>query len=293
MNFVKRIFFLITISITIASKAFALNDAYLSYIDKYKDWAIDHMNRYGVPASITLAQGLLESDAGRSILAVEGNNHFGIKCHSDWVGQTKYHDDDRRNECFRKYKSAENSFEDHSVFLASHQRYSSLFDLKVTDYKGWAYGLKKAGYATNPQYAEKLIGLIETYGLDRYDRKGGRSAKAGMLAHKPYISNGLLYVRLNEGETIKDIAREFETGKMLLRKFNEIDRKFTPEAGSVIYLEKKKNKADKKYDTHIVRPEDSLWSISQLYGIKMKSIIRRNNLSAENPLTVWMELRLR
>lgn len=298
MNFAKRIFFLIIIHIIIASPVLAVNNAYISYIDKYKDWAINQMHMYGVPASITLAQGLLESDAGRSILAVEGNNHFGIKCHSDWDGKTIYYDDDRRNECFRKYKSAESSFEDHSIFLASHQRYSSLFDLKLTDYKGWAYGLKKAGYATNPQYADKLIGIIETYGLDKFDRKGARFEKvdiikAGMMTHQPYLSNGLLYVRLNEGETLKDIAREFEISKMSLRRYNDIDRKFTPESGSVIYLEKKKNKADKIYETHVVRPEDSLWSISQLYGVRMKSIIRRNNLSADNPLVVGMELKIR
>ena len=298
MNFSKRIIVFAIIPIIFANLAVAANNAYISYIDKYKDWAINQMNRYGVPASITLAQGLLESDAGRSILAVEGNNHFGIKCHSDWDGKTIYYDDDRRNECFRKYKSAESSFEDHSIFLASHQRYSSLFDLKLTDYKGWAYGLKKAGYATNPQYADKLIGIIETYGLDKFDRKGARFEKvdiikAGMMTHQPYLSNGLLYVRLNEGETLKDIAREFEISKMSLRRYNDIDRKFTPESGSVIYLEKKKNKADKIYETHVVRPEDSLWSISQLYGVRMKSIIRRNNLSADNPLVVGMELKIR
>lgn len=293
MNFSKRIIVFAIIPIIFANLAVAANNAYISYIDKYKDWAINQMNRYGVPASLTLAQGLLESDAGRSTLAVEGNNHFGIKCHSDWDGKTLYHDDDRRNECFRKYKSAESSFEDHSVFLASHQRYSSLFDLKLTDYKGWAHGLKEAGYATNPQYADRLIDIIEAYGLDKYDKKGGRLEKPDMITHQPYLSNGLLYVRLDEGETLKDIAREFETSRMSLRRFNEIDRKYSPESGSVIYLEKKKSKADKMYETHVVRADDSLWSISQLYGVRMKSIIRRNNLSSDNPLVVGMELEIR
>jgi hypothetical protein len=293
MNFSKRIIFFTIIPLFLVSPVLAVNNAYISYIDKYKDWAINQMNRYGVPASITLAQGLLESDAGRSTLAVEGNNHFGIKCHTDWNGRTIYHDDDRRNECFRKYNSAESSFEDHSVFLATHQRYSSLFDLKQTDYKGWAHGLKKAGYATNPQYADKLISIIEMYGLDKYDRKGGRFEKADMIPHQPYLSNGLLYVRLNEGESLKDVAREFETSKMSLRRYNEIDRKFSPESGSVIYLEKKKRKADEMYEIHVVGPDDSLWSISQLYGVKMKSIIRRNNLSSDNPLVVGMQLKIR
>lgn len=269
------------------------NSAFQSYIDRYGKVAVNQMNKYHIPASITLAQGLLESDAGRSMLAVEGNNHFGIKCHSDWKGGKVYFDDDRRGECFRKYASAQASFEDHSIFLTTGSRYSFLFSLKQTDYVGWAKGLKKAGYATNPKYAEKLIEIIETYGLDRFDRPDRGGANDAAQAHQPYLSNGILYVRLAENETLKDIAKEFSTTGIRLRRINEIDRRYTPEVGSVIYLERKKGKAAVEYSVHIVGEDDTLWSISQLYGIRMDSLIRRNRLSAENPLRVGMELRLR
>ena len=144
------------------------NSAYQQYIDQYKDLAIEQMKRYGIPASITLAQGVFESGAGRSALAKNGNNHFGIKCHG-WQGRKQYADDDARNECFRAYETVYDSFEDHSRFLANSKRYSPLFRLKTTDYHGWARGLKECGYATNPRYADKLIDLIELYKLNKYD----------------------------------------------------------------------------------------------------------------------------
>lgn len=270
------------------------NSAYESYIDRYSSTAVEQMKKYHVPASITLAQGILESDAGRSMLAVEGNNHFGIKCHSDWEGRRMYYDDDRRGECFRKYGSAQASFEDHSVFLASGSRYAFLFDLKVTDYKGWANGLKSAGYATNPNYAKKLIDLIELYGLDRFDRGAGNTGKSSSdIMRQTYLSNGLLYVRLGYDETLKDVAREFHTTRGKLRRYNETGRKYVPEEGSVIYLEKKKCKAAKEYSIHVVGPDDSLWSISQLYGVRMKCLIRRNRLGQDNPLSVGMEINVR
>ncbi|MBQ5573210.1 MAG: glucosaminidase domain-containing protein, partial [Bacteroidaceae bacterium] len=243
----------------------AQGNAHQKYIDKYKDLAISQMKKYGIPASITLAQGLLESDAGRSMLAVEGNNHFGIKCHSDWTGKKMYHDDDRRDDCFRVYRNVEGSFEDHSLFLTTHSRYAFLFDLKPTDYVGWARGLKKAGYATNPAYAEKLIEIIERYNLDMYD-KGGKFKKENAavgFAHQPYISNSLLYIRMGEGESLKEIAKEFDMTRMRLRRYNEINREYVPEPGSVIYLERKKGKADKQYQLHTVQSGESLWTISQ------------------------------
>lgn len=147
------------------------------YISRYSQIAVDEMFRSGVPASITLAQGMLESANGLSVLAVKGNNHFGIKCH-DWTGSRMFHDDDRKGECFRKYKSPEASFRDHSDFLRYRDRYKFLFDLETTDYKGWAYGLKKAGYATDPAYPKKLINLIETYGLTRFDETDARKINA-------------------------------------------------------------------------------------------------------------------
>ena len=145
------------------------NQSYQTYINQYKDLAIEQMLRYRIPASITLAQGLFESRAGQSDLARQGNNHFGIKCHN-WTGPTQYHDDDAHGECFRVYQDAKESYEDHSRFLAKQPRYSRLFSLNTTDYKGWAHGLKSCGYATNPQYANKLIQIIELYRLQDYDK---------------------------------------------------------------------------------------------------------------------------
>ena len=146
------------------------NKITLDYIDKYKDIAMTEMVKYKIPASITLAQGILESGNGQSKLAKQGNNHFGIKCHSDWKGKTMRMDDDAPNECFRVYDNAEESYRDHSKFLKNGQRYAFLFDLEITDYKGWARGLKKAGYATLPTYANVLINYIETYDLQQYDQ---------------------------------------------------------------------------------------------------------------------------
>ena len=214
-------------------------DAYSAYIAKYSDMAVDQMKSYGIPASITLAQGLLESDAGRSSLATKCNNHFGIKCHSDWTGRKMYHDDDARQECFRCYRDAAESYRDHSLFLVKGSRYQSLFKLGPTDYKGWAKGLKAAGYATSPTYADKLIELIERYGLDRYDSKNSVRLKPGQLPHQPLLVNGQRCVRLREGETLKDIAREYGMQLVMLRRFNDVDRKFAPPAGSLVFLERK------------------------------------------------------
>ena len=268
-------------------------DAYASYIARYSDIAVEQMKKYGIPASITLAQGLLESDAGRSSLTTKCNNHFGIKCHSDWKGRTMYHDDDEKQECFRCYRNAEDSFRDHSVFLVNGARYQSLFKLSVTDYKGWAKGLKAAGYATSPTYATKLIEIIERYGLDRYDKKGGVRLKSGQLPHQPLLVNGQRCVRLREGETLKDIAREYNMTLNLLRRFNEVDRKFNPPAGTQIFLERKKSRADKEHRTYVVKKGDSLWSISQQFGVSVSSLAKRNKIGDSNPLVTGMTLILR
>lgn len=152
------ILFLCTLTSVVLNAQMRWNSKYQAYIDKYKDLAISEMLKYNIPASITLAQGLLESGAGMSELTRKGNNHFGIKCH-DWLGATTYHDDDEKQECFRAYRDAYESYEDHSKFLARQPRYKKLFSLKRTDYKGWAHGLKKCGYATNPNYAKNLLEL--------------------------------------------------------------------------------------------------------------------------------------
>lgn len=278
---------------TVVTSSQTSKDAYSDYISRYAGMAVEQMKQYGIPASITLAQGLLESDAGRSSLATKCNNHFGIKCHSDWTGRRIYHDDDARQECFRCYSNADESFRDHSLFLVNGSRYKSLFKLGPTDYKGWARGLKAAGYATSPTYADKLIELIERYGLDSYDSGSGVRLKPGQLPHQPLLVNGQRCVRLREGETLKDIAREYGMQLSLLRRFNEVDRKFVPPSGTNVYLERKKSRADREHRTYVVRKGDSLWSISQQFGVRMKPLANRNKLSDENPLTVGMTLLLR
>lgn len=166
MKRVSGVLILLVISVLASAQ---VNKTYQDYIQKFSKVAVKEMQIYRIPASITLAQGLLESGAGKSRLAVEANNHFGIKCHKDWTGGKIYHDDDQKGECFRVYENAEQSFEDHSQFLKRGVRYASLFELPCTDYKSWALGLKKAGYATNPIYAERLIKIIEEYKLYQYD----------------------------------------------------------------------------------------------------------------------------
>jgi hypothetical protein len=140
------------------------------YINDYKDLAVEEMKLYNIPASITLSQGILESSNGESMLATKANNHFGIKCHSSWQGDRVFHDDDEKGECFRKYNNVEDSYRDHSLFLANSSRYSFLFDIPIQNYKSWAKGLKKAGYATNPKYSKLLINIIKRYNLDQYDK---------------------------------------------------------------------------------------------------------------------------
>jgi hypothetical protein len=210
------------------------NKQYEEYIKKYRDIAVDEMKRYHIPASITLAQGLLESGAGQGTLARKSNNHFGIKCGGDWRGKTVKHDDDARNECFRVYKNAKDSYRDHSKFLAGKQRYAALFRLKITDYKGWAHGLKKAGYATNPRYAYQLIDIIERYDLYKYDKKGGlKWMKENPFPHEPFIANGLLYIKVQEGATWKSISKEFDISKRKLRKYNDLYKGYELQEGSI------------------------------------------------------------
>lgn len=278
---------------SVSSTAEVKSDAYSAYITKYSGMAVAQMEKYGIPASITLAQGILESNAGQSTLAQSCNNHFGIKCHSDWDGKKTYHDDDRSQECFRCYDSVEESFRDHSLFLVNGTRYRSLFALKKDDYKGWAKGLKQAGYATSPTYADKLIELIERYGLDVYDSQNALRVRDGQTPHRIMTVNGLDCVVLREGESIKDVAREFRKSILLLRQYNEIDHKHNVPAGTYVFLARKKTRADNAYRTYEVKEDDSIWSISQQFGVRIKPLIRRNRLSEEKPMRVGMKLLLR
>jgi flagellum-specific peptidoglycan hydrolase FlgJ len=193
----------------------------ISYIAKFKDIAILEMNKYGVPASITLAQALLESGVGNSDLARYANNHFGIKCNSEWTGKTYYKDDDQKDDCFRVYENAEESFKDHSIFL-KRKRYATLFDLPITDYKGWANGLKAAGYATNPKYPDLLINIIEKYNLQQYD--DGSYVKANNLVNTEPVQpilNGNKYI-VKQGDTLYNIAKRLMISVDELKELNEI-----------------------------------------------------------------------
>jgi len=275
----------------VATRVATVNGAQGAYIDKYKDLAISEMKRSGVPASITLAQGMLESDYGRSRLAVEANNHFGIKCHNDWKGATITHNDDKRNECFRKYRNVEESFYDHSDFLTSTPRYKDLFKLKPEDYKGWARGLRQAGYATNPNYANLLINKIEEYELWRYDRgyKGTETTTSSSTpnanelvvtnrASRVKENNRIRYIVVNERDTRESIEKDFKLLKWELLKYNELDGNFKPQPGQILYLQPKRNKADVGKNVHTASNGESMYSISQQYGIKLKKLYEMNKM---------------
>ena len=285
----------LTIFVCLALQAQTRNKQYEDYIKKYRELAVDEMKKYHIPASITLAQGLLESGAGQSTLARKSNNHFGIKCGSDWNGKTVRHDDDARGECFRAYKHPKQSYEDHSKFLAGRPRYSSLFKLKITDYKGWARGLKKAGYATNPRYADQLIDIIELYDLDKYDKKGGlKWMKENPNPHQPYIANDLVYIVVRSGDSWKSISKEFDISQSKLRKYNDLYKGYILQVGDILYLEKKNKKAGKEHIVHVLRAGESMYSISQKYGIRLKNLYKLNKMDAEDPAPeVGTILRLR
>ena len=301
----KKIFLSIALLTALQSQAqISWNQTYQQYIDQYKDIAIEQMQRYHIPASITLAQGLFESGAGKSELARNGNNHFGIKCNNGWTGRRVYHDDDARGECFRSYDNAYESYEDHSKFLVNGQRYRSLFQLKTTDYKGWARGLKAAGYATNPQYAQKLIDIIQLYKLYRYDTakdydkfmaEHTKSAVDGASLHVIKIFNKNYYLIARRGDTFKKIADEIGISDRKLAKYNERDRRDALEEGEIIWLKKKQTKAPKEYKNrpHTVRQGESMYSIAQQYGIRLKNLYKMNKLDPDYQIRVGEQLRLR
>lgn len=286
-----------------------LNRVYVKYINEFKDIAVQQMKQYGIPASITLAQGLLESGAGTSRLAVNSNNHFGIKCGSNWKGKTFTHFDDGRWECFRSYENPDESYKDHSVFLLR-DRYKPLFKLSKTDYKGWAKGLKDCGYATSPTYAKRLITIIETYHLYEYDKTSTKEKKPKtesqsqrnyQVAREEIINsststvfeerkaivypNGLHYITAQPGDTWKTLSLRYDISEKKLRAFNEYTKEMPLYAGDVVYLEKKKTKASKDQIGddywHHIKGGESMHSISQQYGIQMKSLYKMNFRKAD------------
>ncbi len=280
------------------------SQSYQQYIDQYKDIAIEQMLRWKVPASITLAQGLLESGAGKSRLARNANNHFGIKCNG-WDGRKTYEDDDARNECFRAYSTPYESYEDHSRFLVNGRRYASLFQLKPTDYRGWAKGLKAAGYATSSSYAKNLIEIIQLYKLYQYDTSTSYDrfitkhtkdmGSDGLPLHPIKKYNKNYYLIARRGDTFRSIGEETGISYRKIAKYNERDRRDVLEEGEIVWLKKKQKKAPKDYKgrLHYVRQGESMYSIAQKYGIRLKNLYKMNKLPADYDIQVGMGLRLR
>jgi LysM repeat protein len=290
----------------ISFSAFAgdyVNTARDLYIEKHKDEAVREMIKSGVPASITLAQACLESNDGRSTLAMEANNHFGIKC-ADWKGPSVKQDDDKRNECFRKYNSTLESYDDHSNFLRTRQRYAFLFDLDKTDYKGWAKGLKKAGYATDPAYAERLIKIIEDNQLYMLDEgktlpvyasndempeelkvKSNKQKKVFVSSTSPVnafnernilSNNGVDYILAKKGDSFQSLSKELGMGYWQLPKYNEMDKYAELKEGQVIYIKPKKKESPVNFV--IAKEGDDIHSIAHQNGVKKKFILKYNKL---------------
>jgi len=282
------------------------------YIDQYKSIAIKEMELFHIPASITLAQGILESANGNSALARYANNHFGIKCHKGWNGKTHHMDDDAKDECFRKYNDPFESFKDHSIFLSTRDRYAFLFALEITDYKGWSRGLKKAGYATNPKYPQLLIKIIEDYQLYRFDdpnyqaiainkktkRKNAQSTSEdfksitiGANNRAIFSNNDVKFIYARKGDNFYNIAKDFNIYTWQVFRYNDLKKKDHVYEGQMIYLEKKKNKATQNY--HIVEPGETLHDISQHYGIRLKKLCKYNSLDKNAKLFPDQKLKLR
>lgn len=316
-----RSFFALLASFVFFHSAFAQTTDGMTaeeYIHAYRIYAINEMNLYRIPASITLAQGLLETGNGNSELARMANNHFGIKCKSEWTGPTYLKDDDEKNECFRKYGSVYESYSDHSVFLATRDRYRFLFDLELTDYKRWAKGLKSAGYATNPEYANLLIKIIEENGLHELDKlymqgeilviNGTETTSDTSLVVKPdlidsvasfssqtafrmiYKNNGVKFIFAQADDSYYKIAQDFNIYTYQIPKYNELPKKGSLEEGQVVYIERKRRKS--LLDYHIVSASQTLHDIGQVYAIRTKSLIRMNRLQKDDMLEKGQVLRL-
>ena len=301
------------------------------YINKYKKIAVAHMERYGIPASITMAQGILESDCGNSWLSQASNNHFGIKCKRNWTGDVVYYDDDEKGECFRSYPSVEASYQDHAEFLDSQPRYDSLFSYAPNDYKSWARGLKAAGYATALDYAQRLIRIIEESKLYLLDREDGLTiygAQTGHLtddwfsgqsnvdqaaaiasgavdpddyrvtvnAHKGYNvyrTNGVNYIVAKEGDTFESLAETFCIAARNLRKFNDLKGKAQPVRGEQIYIDRKQKRWEGNARHHIVTEGETVASVAQSYALREKSLRKLNRLKAGAALRSGQTLRIR
>lgn len=286
------------------------------YIDIYSKIAIQEMVDYHIPASITMAQACLESSDGNSSLATEANNHFGIKCKSNWNGPTIRKDDDAHDECFRKYRNALESYRDHSEFLTGGMRYQFLFDYNIKDYKKWAYGLKKAGYATDPTYPERLLKIIEDFELYKLDDGGSSVGSAepgvsprsifsrhdkhgGTLTLDPYIArnvkkrNGKKAFFAKEGDTYEQIAAEFSMKESTIYRYNDIGPGVRPEPGSIVYLQRKRCRAPQGNNVHTMQEGETLWSVAQWYGIRLNALCRKNKIDKSEQLVPGQQISLR
>lgn len=304
------------------------NATYDAYIEQYRHIAIEQQRLHGIPAAITMAQAILESAAGKSELATKANNHFGIKCTSDWPGRTYHYNDDRTNACFRHYATAQDSYEDHSLFL-KRKRYESLFALSIGDYKNWAYGLKNCGYATDPNYPEKLIRLIELYELNRltFDQSLVRSdavntktihldedstdihfIEQDTSSHSPMLimedlqlyhnhlsgyRNGVRFVVAGPNETYASLALFLNMYERTLRKYNDALDTRELKQGDIVYIYPKKNRAERRYPTHYFKGNETAWDIAQKYGIKLTSLYKLNGIPYGTVLTTHQYLELR
>ena len=284
------------------------------YIANYNDLAVKEMKRSGIPASITLAQAMLESNNGNSTLARKANNHFGIKCHSSWNGPKVYHDDDRRNECFRKYKSVYESYIDHSSFIVNGNRYQFLFNYKANNYKSWAKGLQKAGYATSKTYASMLIKIIEDNKLYLFDTGNGISNtyseetqpdslkivpgdvdnfSISINKHKVYNKNRIDYIIVKKGDTFQALTEEFGMLLFELYKYNELEQSAKLIDGQIMYLQPKRSKAGHGLEYHEVNEGETMYLISQMYGIKLNKLYEKNLMKKGSEPEVGQKLWLR
>ena len=305
---------LVMLTTSVGAKAQYTTKDVHDYIATYSTMAIKKMKDYGIPASITLAQGILESAAGTSDLAKNANNHFGIKCHYDWEGKKYFKDDDKKHECFRSYATVEQSFDDHSAFL-KRSRYATLLSLEITDYKAWARELKKCGYATDPNYADRLIVLIETYSLHQFDtesalvyekplaeKKGNDIIRiqdrtfaqvAYPYTDRPvYLNNKVYFILAKQGDSFYDIAIDVQLTIGQLKNYNDISsRKYELREGEIVYISAKAKRSENNKE-HRILPNETLRDIAQYYGITEKSLRKLNKFTKNTIVSPGYILRL-
>ena len=267
------------------------------YINKYKYLAIEEMKKNKIPASIKLAQALLESSSGESELSMKSNNHFGIKCKSSWEGDRVYYNDDEPNECFRKYDNVEDSFRDHSKFLNSNIRYNFLFSLPIDNYKGWAYGLKKAGYATNKKYSSKLINLIETHKLYELDRNINQDYKneseSGLTNRTVFIHpNRIKFILAKNGDSLESISNDLDISIEDILNYNDISYESKIKKDDIIFIQSKRKIGNEEY--YIAKRGDTMLSIAQKSGIRLNYLYKYNkDLNSKSNIRLGQKILLR